>query len=34
MTLSAFEVLILIQLIALSLFHFWRRQEGRERASG
>jgi hypothetical protein len=32
LTLSAFEVLILIQLIALSLFHYWRWQDGREKA--
>lgn len=32
LTLSAFEVLILILVIALSLFHYWRWQDGREKA--
>ena len=34
LTLSAFEVLILILVIALSLFHYWRWQDGREKALG
>jgi hypothetical protein len=32
LTLSAFEVLILILVISLSLFHYWRWQDGREKA--